>query len=500
VPRGEQALEEDVPKPVTGVDLRSLPIGPQEAFVMSRVDGRAGAAQIALETGLDVATVRHALARLVEVGAVTLRGQVSSPRPIAEPEIRHLGDAPPPYDPAELDVPAEMPPERKKEILDLFHRLDELDHYAVLGIQRDVERQTVKAAYFGRVAVFHPDKYFGRDIGVFKTKVEVIFRRITEAHDTLSKKKSRADYDAYLASLQATGRLGGAATSSPDHLARLAEVQRQIDQDALRAAARASEPAMGAVVVPEAPPSPAPPRSDSSVSGARRISPAPPSAEDRKRMAARHFGGSIPPAVSTAPASPSEGQRLAAAQIKERYESQVLGAAQSRVERFISLATEAEKSGDPVSAANNLRMAAALAPENEELARRLEDAETTAAQRLAGKYLEQAGYEEQNRRFTEAAATLERALRGRPSDAALHARTASCYLLGGKDSKRAAQLAKRAVELAPNHASYRTVLARIYASAGMFQSALAELERARTLAPGDDTIKQLIKQIRRGDG
>ena len=34
----------NLPRPVEGVDLRTLPIGPEEAFVLSRVDGRSSVA------------------------------------------------------------------------------------------------------------------------------------------------------------------------------------------------------------------------------------------------------------------------------------------------------------------------------------------------------------------------------------------------------------------------------------------------------------------------
>jgi hypothetical protein len=42
-------------------------------------------------------------------------------------------------------------------------------------------------------------------------------------------------------------------------------------------------------------------------------------------------------------------------------------------------------------------------------------------------------------------------------------------------------------------------LARIYVTAGMKQSALAEFERAATLAPKDDTIRDWIRRLKRGE-
>ena len=45
----------------------------------------------------------------------------------------------------------------------------------------------------------------------------------------------------------------------------------------------------------------------------------------------------------------------------------------------------------------------------------------------------------------------------------------------------------------------RVTLARIYVSAGMKQSGLAEFERAATLAPKDDTIRDWIRRLKRGE-
>jgi tetratricopeptide (TPR) repeat protein len=239
-----------------------------------------------------------------------------------------------------------------------------------------------------------------------------------------------------------------------------------------------------------------------------RISSPPLSPEERKRAAARRFGSSVAPAArSSRPPEerPSDAggtsvsQKLAVESIRKAYEAKVLGGSQSRVARYVTQADEADAAGDPLAAANALRLAASLAPDDEDLAARLRATELAAAIKLAPKYIEQAGYQEGRGEFAEAAASFEKALRARAEDAALHARVARCYLQDGKSLKRAAELARRAVELAPDTASYRIGLGRIYARAGMIQSALAELERAKTLAPGDDSINQLIKQIRRGD-
>jgi hypothetical protein len=50
----------------------------------------------------------------------------------------------------------------------------------------------------------------------------------------------------------------------------------------------------------------------------------------------------------------------------------------------------------------------------------------------------------------------------------------------------------------PTNPAYRVTLARVFLAASMNDSAMGELERAKTLAPTDDTIKSLIRRLQRG--
>ena len=65
--------------------------------------------------------------------------------------------------------------------------------------------------------------------------------------------------------------------------------------------------------------------------------------------------------------------------------------------------------------------------------------------------------------------------------------------------KLAGEHARKAVALAPNEATPRVTLARVYLAAGMKTSAQNEFERAAQLAPNDDTIKDWLKRLRRGE-
>ena len=65
--------------------------------------------------------------------------------------------------------------------------------------------------------------------------------------------------------------------------------------------------------------------------------------------------------------------------------------------------------------------------------------------------------------------------------------------------RRAVELARKALAIDPDRSSAKLTLAKIYAKAGMKESALAEFERLSQLAPDDDTIKDWIRRVKRGE-
>lgn len=491
--------------------------------MLSRVDGTASEADIALATGLDMTVVRTSLAKLARLGALAEGLPLSEPvRPPAASSSSgtfHIGPvietrgAPSQrqpaslYDPAELDEPVDLDVTKKRRILDTFHRLATLSHYELLEVDATADKRAIKAAYFELVNQFHPDRYFGKNLGSFKPKLERLFARVTEAHDTLTKQQPREDYDRYLSSVRRTQALDLTLTDKDAHATEVERLEREIQaQVQLEEKAKRSYPPPAGVPsspvpVPQSSPTHAAPLPHTYTSS---TPPKPPSdADARRRALARKLGVSLPPPATrvssstpTPPLSPVPSAREAAtADLKRRYEERIHELKAREVQRYITAADEAEGRRDLVSTTNSLRIAASLAPENQALAARLQDAEQRAAAGLAESYLEQAHYEEREQRWLEAAASYRRAARGNPSPRVLE-RTAHCLLVGKGDLREAADFAKRARDAVPDDPFIRLTLGKIYLEAAMKQSALAELERAQQLAPRDDTIKDWVRRAR----
>lgn len=92
---------------------------------------------------------------------------------------------------------------KQQAILDMFSRLDEFDHYEVLGVDRNADKKALKNAYYKLANEFHPDRHFRKRLGDFKPKLEAIFKRITLAHDVLTS-DARLAYDLELTLGQVT--------------------------------------------------------------------------------------------------------------------------------------------------------------------------------------------------------------------------------------------------------------------------------------------------------
>lgn len=98
------------------------------------------------------------------------------------------------------DEDVELDLERRRYVVEVYARLETLTHYELLGVPRTADKKAIKRAYFQLVTVIHPDRYFQKRLGSYKSKLEAIFVRMTTAHETLLSPASRAAYDASLGS------------------------------------------------------------------------------------------------------------------------------------------------------------------------------------------------------------------------------------------------------------------------------------------------------------
>jgi len=527
------------PRPVperrnaTGLSLSST-----DGFVLSRVDGTLSEYELAATTGLSEDLVRASLAKLEAAGLIsfgqgppapTASGPIpsvpkasvadlrspatsavspipaapsaSSPpagaaTPVATPppppraSPKTTTDAPlAPEDEAALAENVDLEADLRRQVIAMHRKLDRVDHYALLGVERTADRKAIKRAYYELAGRFHPDRYFRKSLGSFKVRLEAIFNRVTLSHDTLSDKEKRVEYDAYLEERRRSRGLEELMSDALEEVRRIeANVERQVREQE-RSITPTSSPSLTPGAPLKLPTAAAPPPN---VDVAAR----------RDALARRLLGGRAP-TVSSAPpggGGPSSAPSPltasdAMAALRRRYEERVLLAKGVEARKYVANAMAALAANDPVAASNAFRIALKLVPGDADLERRAQEAQLKADVLLSETYARQARYEEKSEQWDQAARSWSRVCRGRPGDALAHDRAASAIVRAGGDLHEASRLANRACELDGNSAPFRVTLASVFEAAGLGLNARRELERAAQLAPQDDTIRLMLKRV-----
>jgi DnaJ domain/Tetratricopeptide repeat len=483
-----------VPTAIRDVDIRRLPIGPTEAFVLSRVDGRSDMHEISLTTGFSGERVVEAVRLLVQLGAVTCPGMS-----IAQSEAPAASRTTPvPENDALTNDSTDLTDAQRRRIEALVRNVADKNFYELLGLARDADRSQVKDAYFALVADVHPDRFFGKDLGELKTQLERLFKRLTEAHDTLTRSRRRTEYDASLPPevVAATGVAATVAvamgvtptvvTATPHDATPPASSSLQPDSlqpDSLQpGSGRASSgqpSSKHAVPVVVA----APPGHGDSASHSRPLRSTPPKA---------------PPLSSHSSSRLSALQRSLPPQSRPAVRPSLPPASlRSPAQRYLDAADVARQEGNGMSALNSLRIAATILPQDETLKTKLSELEVEVDRQQLEKLVNDARQAEENGDPALAVRLHGRIVRATPTTAHFR-RGAECALAAGMH-QQAADFVRRALGFQDKDLQLRVLLGRIYFEAGMRSSAEREFERALELAPDAQTVKDWLKRIKRGD-
>ncbi len=459
-----------VPRPQAGIDLRGLDLTAEQAFVFSRLDGSSTVADVCAMTGLGEATTIGALRHLRALGLIAIDGLDPEP---AEP--RRSSPPPPPLP----SSPPGSPPARsgsdpgidlaaglRVRIREVHESLTTSHFYALLGVPHKADRKAIREAYFRLSKEFHPDSYFGRQLGDYKGKLEAIFRRLTEAYGILTHKEKRGEYDVYIA----------------DQIAAAEMEERLLEAD--REAARIHEEIERARVEAAIPK-----RDASEVEALRR------QALMQKLSGGRKF---TPAPVIPAPAPAPRDPKLLADAIRR-----VIGAAPAPDERkekaaqCADAARRALAAEDFVSAVNAWNLAATLDPSNADFQKEREESSRKARGALAVTYAKQGRYEESLGHVAEACRNWLKAADGQPSNPLYLERAAAMLVATRGDLHRAQELARKAVEFKPEDPAYRVTLGVVYEAAGLPRNAKREADSALAIDPHFEAAQALLKRIRK---
>jgi len=169
-----------VPRLAEDWQARGRSLSPEEGFLLSRIDGRTTWGVLRQIGGLPPEQVDRCLERWLDGGLVEI-----APRPGAGSARAPRGETEPGVD---------LSPELQREIAAMEAAL-ERPYHELLGVARDADPKAIKRAYFTLSKRFHPDRYFRRQIGSFRGRLERIFKKLAEAYELLSDPLTRAEVE-----------------------------------------------------------------------------------------------------------------------------------------------------------------------------------------------------------------------------------------------------------------------------------------------------------------
>jgi tetratricopeptide (TPR) repeat protein len=471
--------------------IETLPLGPQEYFVLSRVEGRATVAEIIGASGLGAAPTEQILERLITLGALRVdEGQGVEPSMIGTPRKRQStqelraqaqdrrrrmlqqqlvggrrptplpGDPPEgapswpsPSPPDEAAAEAELDPvvERvplddpridrtlglpvadQQRLLALEDHLDELGPFELLGLRPTHDLKVIRDAFRDASRRLHPDAHHGRELGRYRALLGTLFARAKAAHAALQRDEVRTP-------------LVDAAQTEQAERTRL----QQERHAALLAARKAAEEVR----------------------------------ERREQEAAAERR-----AVRTAQRSERERERLAVA-------------VQTKVAEYLQAASDAEAMENYARAANNYRLAMQLDPNAPEIRARWEQARSIARRRRAKDAFARACTLVDVGHLLEAVPLF---LEAAEADPCLEHLANAADAVREQDSGRARDLAMAALRLLSEEATgdaplrpsvvadLRLMIGRAFLAAGQAESAREQARLVQRLRPGDPQARALLK-------
>lgn len=473
---------EKIPKLVEGAEARAHEFGAKEGFVHSCIDGVLNVEDIADITVLAEDEVHAVVERLIGLNLVEwVEGKASSAPPTPE-----------------VDDTIDLAEAIQAQILEALHKADKLNHYERLGVEPDVDRAGIRKAYFALSKTFHPDAYYGKRLGDFKAKMEVVFRKITESYEALGRPEKRQAYDRYLqqriainAAEQQIDRVEQRAQAMTRALSKTPVIERQAASTPTAARWTPSNTPDVTQTRDSAPPAQSLiPGSPEHQRMERRRELLERRLMGRAKREPRRSGRSVPAPTMRV------GKKTALRDLTRslKHTAAITGGV-DRAQHHIENARVAEVKGDLAAAATSLRMALALDSGSRELQEQYQRVNSKLRVELLDIHRQQARYEEENALWSAASISWAKVAEAAPDDPEAPRRAAKALLAAGGDLRKARDFALHSLDLNPDSVDTRVLLARIYLGAGMDNSARHELNEAAKLDPSHEIVKNLKKQL-----
>jgi hypothetical protein len=219
-------------------DAIAAGIGPQEYYVLSRIDGNTALREVLLATGLPADACIQIAQKLRSCGALLLPTEATPAKvaPVARPASPpttsrpQLGSLPATFEDAatvrrprpvdhpsaaanvpvrvadlDLSLPSPSAEETaaltevvdvsegdRRRILALARLVSKQDPWLLLGASKGSSDKELKRIYFRLSKEVHPDRYYGKNLGSFALRLSLVFEAVSRSYAELTTKKAAA--------------------------------------------------------------------------------------------------------------------------------------------------------------------------------------------------------------------------------------------------------------------------------------------------------------------
>ncbi|MFO8055901.1 MAG: DnaJ domain-containing protein, partial [bacterium] len=445
-----------IPVVCEGVEIMNLDIGPEEGFLISRIDGRTDLESLAYTSGMGRDKTMGIIRDLQEKNVIVFRGGEEKEKPA--PDAADVEVSEDLYDLAELKKVLKKPlpqgEEFKRIVESIFVNLENLSYYELLNVDRGARPEKIKKAYLKGTKLFHPDRYYRNADKEFKGKLQEIFKQLNKGYRELLDPDVRREYDLKLET----------------------EEEEEI------------------MVAPVSP-----------TSRTRGVK----GSEASRQRADKQAKLGITTTRLTRKSGISEGTKLkldlkgkkSSSPIKKQVEKMKQEGGRASDEqgrKFYNWALQERDRGNLKGAKTNLELALQYEPGNskykklkEELEKK-EDSHKAEVEFKAGQDSQAAGH------LSEALRYYKEALNLGYESPKLHYRMAELSMELDANYERARSLALKAVEMEAGVPEYHLCLARAYKGLGQKQPAIVQLNKVLKLDPKNKIASKELKSLKRG--
>ena len=197
--------EEDLgrtPRIAAGCDPTSLRLNAMEGYLFSRIDGHTPWRLLREMGGMTPDEVDLCIETWLAENVIELGDAEHRPRAIVK-RVETPAPVPGQIDENEIDESLDIEVEVQRRILDLQSRLG-CGYAEILGVAPDADGKAIKTAYRALSRDFHPDRYFRKQIGGYKARLEAIFKKVLEAYELLSDPETRVEVQKAMAAAPAS--------------------------------------------------------------------------------------------------------------------------------------------------------------------------------------------------------------------------------------------------------------------------------------------------------